>query len=207
MDNDFGLAYEQGFERFAEESDIIDEVEFVRHDPAAATLTNEITTLAAANPDVFISMTAGNPCLLATQEAARAGITSTATAFFQPSVCKAVSAYMAPAGEAADQWLIFGGGWKDSTDPQYEEDVYISWMNDQIDAAGLDSAVSLYATGYGQFGWAHVESLRIAAELDGGLTRTNYMIALRALRFRLGAASQGRLPTLPGLHACRRALQ
>jgi len=182
MDNDFGLAYEQGFERFAEESDIIESVEFVRHDPAAATLTNEITTLAASSPDVFISMTAGNPCLLAVQEAARSGITEIADAFFMPSVCKAVSAYMAPAGEAADQWLIFGGGWKDSTDPQYESDTYISWMNEQIDAAGLDSGVSLYASGFGQFGWAHIEAMRIAAELDGGLTRTNFMIALRALR-------------------------
>ena len=59
---------------------------------------------------------------------------------------------MAPAGEAADNWLIFGGGWKDSTDPQYIEDTYISWMNAQIESAGLDSAVSLYASGYGQFG-------------------------------------------------------
>ena len=31
MDNDFGLAYEQGFDAFAEESDIIESVEFVRH--------------------------------------------------------------------------------------------------------------------------------------------------------------------------------
>jgi len=182
MDNDFGLAYEQGFDQFAEASDIISEVTFVRHDPAAATLTNEITTLAASEPDVFISMTAGNPCLLATQEAARAGITDIAKAYFQPSVCKAVSAYMAPAGDAADNWLIFGGGAKDSTDPQYENDTYISWMNDQIEDAGLDSSVSLYATGYGLYGWAHVEALRIAAELDGGLTRTNFMIAVRSLR-------------------------
>jgi len=182
MDNDFGLAYEQGFERFAEESDVIEEVTFVRHDPAAATLTNEMTTLAASEPDVFISMTAGNPCLLGVQEAARTGITDIASAYFMPSVCKAVSAYMAPAGDAADEWLIFGGGWKDSTDPQYESDTYISWMNQRIDDAGLDSGVSLYATGFGQFGWAHVEAMRIAAELDGGLTRTNFMIALRALR-------------------------
>ena len=181
MDNDFGLAYEQGFERFAEQSDIIGEVTFVRHDPAAATLTNEITTLAAAEPDIFISMTAGNPCLLATQEAARAGITETAQAIFQPSVCKDVAAYMEPAGEAADGgWLIFGGGAKVSTDPQYADDTYISWMNSQIEAAGLDPAIGLIATGYGLFGWPAVEVLKVAAELPGGLTRTNYMIALRA---------------------------
>ena len=191
MDNDFGLAYEQGFERFAEASDVIDSVDFVRHDPAAATLTNEVTTLAAGGPDVFIAMTAGNPCVLAIQEAARAGITVEADAYFMPSVCKAVSAYMAPAGEAAADWLIFGGGWKDSTDPQYESDTYIAWMNEQIDAAGLDSGVSLYASGFGQFGWSHVQALQIAAELDGGLTRTNFMIAQRALRMDHPALLEG----------------
>ena len=119
MDNDFGLAYEQGFERTTlKNSDHIGDVTFVRHDPAAATLTNEMTTLAASGPDVFIAMTAGNPCLLAVEEAARTGITDIAVTFM-PSVCKAVSAYMAPAGEAAADWYIFGGGWKDSTDPQY----------------------------------------------------------------------------------------
>ena len=191
MDNDFGLAYEQGFADFAENSDIIGDVQFVRHDPAAATLTNEITTLASGNPDVFIAMTAGNPCLLATQEAARAGITTSATAFFEPSVCKAVSSVMGPAGEAAEGWLIFGGGWKDNTDPQYADDVFISWMNDKLDEGGLDSGISLYATGFGQFGWTHVETMRIAAELDGGLTRSNFMIASRALRLNHPALLEG----------------
>ena len=191
MDNDFGLAYEQGFDDFAEESDLIESVEFVRHDPAAATLTNEMTTLAASGPNVFIAMTAGNPCLLAVEEAARTGITDIADAYFMPSVCKAVSSYMAPAGEAADDWFIFGGGWKDSTDPQYESDSYISWMNDQIEAAGLDAGVSLYASGYGQFGWPAAQALQIAAELDGGLSRTNYMIALRSLRMDHPALLEG----------------
>jgi len=181
MDNDFGLAYEQGFVDFAEQSDIIGDVQIVRHDPAAATLTNEITTIAAGNPDVFISMTAGNPCVLAMQEAGRAGLTDSATALFQPSVCKAVSDFMAPSGDAADGWLIFGGGAKDNTDPQYADDTWISWMNSQIDAAGLDSGVSAYATGFGLFGWANIQALLIAAELPGGLTRTNLELAIHSL--------------------------
>ena len=64
-------------------------------------------------------------------------------------------------------------------------------MNEQIEAAGLDSNVSLYATGFGQFGWAHVQALQIAAELDGGLTRTNFMIAQRALRIDHPALLEG----------------
>ena len=180
MDNEFGLAYEQGFADFAANSSVISEFIPIRHDPAAPTLTNEITSLAATESDVFISMTAGNPCLLAVQEAANAGITDTAVTFM-PSVCKAISSYMAPAGDAADGWYIVGGGVKDSTDPQYESDPFISWMNNTIEQQGLDPAISLYATGFGQYGWTHVEAMRIAAELDGGLNRTNMMLALRAL--------------------------
>lgn len=179
MDNDFGLAYETGFEAFADQSDMIESVQFVRHDPAAATLTNEITTLAGGNPDVFIAMTTNNPCLLALQEADRAGLTETAQALFLPSVCKPVSAYAGPAGDASDGWLIYGGGLKDNTDVQYAEDTYISWMNSVIEEAGLDTSVSFTGTGFGLTGWPSVEVLKVAAELEGGLTRTNYMLALR----------------------------
>ncbi len=180
MDNDFGLAYELGFADFVENSDIIDEVEFVRHDPAAATLTNEVTTIAAGDPDIFISMTAGNPCLLAIQEAARAGLLDSTDALFTPSVCKAVSAYMEPAGDAADGWYIVGGGLKDTTDPQWADDPWVSFVNTEVEAAGLDSGISLFGDGFHR-GWAFEQALLIAAELDGGVTRTNFIIALRGM--------------------------
>lgn len=182
MDNDFGLAYEDGFESWAEANpDVVSEFVPVPHDPAAPTVTNEMTTIASENPDVFISMTAGNPCLLAVQEAGNSGMTDGETVLFAPSVCKSIDAYMAPAGDAADGWYIVGGGLKDSTDPQYADDPYISWMNESLDEAGLDTTVGLYGTGFGQFGWAWVEALRIAAELEGGLTRTNLILALRGM--------------------------
>ena len=182
MDNDFGLAYEQGFADYAANNpDVISEVEFVRHDPAAATLTNEITTLAAEEPNVFISMTAGNPCLLAIQEAFRAGLTETADAVFTPSVCKAVASYMAPAGDAADGWYIIGGGLKDTTDPQWEDDAWISFTNEELEARGGDPEISLQGQGFGERGWAFEQVLRIAAELPDGLTRTNLILAQRGM--------------------------
>ena len=181
MDNDFGLAYEDGFEKWAEENpDVVAEFIAVPHEPAAPTVTNEMTTIAASNPDVFISMTAGNPCLLAVQEAGNSGLIDTAKALFAPSVCKDPNAYMIPAGEVADAWYIVGGGVKATTDPQYADDPYISWVNEIIDGAGLDTSVGLYGTGF-TFGWPYVEALRIAAELDGGLTRANFMLAQRAM--------------------------
>jgi len=182
MDNDFGLAYEDGFEKYAEENpDVVAEFIAVPHEPAAPTVTNEMTTIAASEPDVFISMTAGNPCLLAVQEAGNSGLTETASALFAPSVCKDPNAYMIPAGDAANDFYIVGGGIKATTDPQYADDPYIAWANETMEAAGLDTSVGLYGTGFTQHAWAHVEALRIAAELEGGLTRTNFILALRAL--------------------------
>lgn len=181
MDNDFGLAYEQSFADFAETSDMISEVEFVRHDPQAATLTNEITTIANEDPDVFISMTAGNPCLLAIQEAGRAGLIETADALFTPSVCGGIASFVAPAGEAAQDWLIFNGGVKDITDPQWENDPWINFTNEQLDAAGLDIEISSYGEGFANRGWAFQQVLEIAAALDGGLTRTNVILAQRGM--------------------------
>ncbi len=179
MDNDFGLAYEQAFADFAAESDAIEKFVPVRHDPAAATLTNEVTTAAAENPDVFISMTAGAPCVLAIQEAERSGITESADALFTPSVCKGISATMEPAGSAADGWYVVGGGVKDSTDPQWADDSYVSWVNATLDEYGYDSSVSVAGQGFGERAWAMTQAMLIAAELPGGLNRTNLMLAIR----------------------------
>ena len=181
MDNDFGLAYEKGFEAYAEDNpDVVSEWVPVRHDPAAPTLTNEVTTIAAASPDVFISMTAGNPCLLAIQEVEAAGLLDTLLAAFTPSVCKGIAAYMAPAGDAADGWWIVGGGAKDTTDPNYIDEPFIDFINTNLADGDLDPSISLYGTGY-LYGYPYVEALRVAADLPDGLTRTNFILAVRSL--------------------------
>ena len=179
MDNDFGLAYELGFEAYAEGNpDVVAEYLPVRHDPAAPTLTNEVTTIAAFEPDVFISMTAGNPCLLAIQEVEAAGLLEDLLVAFTPSVCKGIAAYMAPAGMAADEWWIVGGGGKDTTDPKHIDEPFIKFVNENLAAGGLDPAISLYGIGYA-YGYPHAEAMRVAAELPGGLTRTNFILAVR----------------------------
>jgi branched-chain amino acid transport system substrate-binding protein len=185
MDNDFGVAYEKGFEEWAAANpDVVAEFKAIGHDPAAPTVTNEMTTIAADEPDVFIAMTAGNPCLLAVQEAGNSGLTEGDTVLFMPSVCKDPDSFMIPAGDAAEGWNIVGGGMRNTTDPQYTDDPYISFVNETLDGAGLDTSVGNYGTGFAMFGWAHVEALRIAAELEGGLTRTNLMLALRGMDVR-----------------------
>ena len=181
MDNDFGLAYEKGFEFYADNNpDVVSEYLPVRHDPAAPTLTNEVTTIAAFDPDVFISMTAGNPCLLAIQEVESSGLLERLSAAFTPSVCKAIAAYMAPAGDAANDWWVVGGGVKDSQDPKYSNEPFIKFVNETLEAGGLDPGISLLATGY-FFAVPWTETLKIANELPGGMSRTNVMLAARNL--------------------------
>ncbi len=185
MDNDFGLAYEQAFEEWADaHPEVVSSFTAVRHDPEAPSLAREMQAVVNANPDVYISMTAGNSCLLAIQAARSNGLTASIRAkggaLFTPSVCKGIEAYMKPAGEAADGWWIIGGGSKDSTDPKFIDEPFIAFANSNLEAAGLDPAVSLYATGY-TYGYPYGEALRIAAELPGGLNRTNFILAVRAI--------------------------
>ena len=145
------------------------------------TVANELATIRASDPDVFISMTAGSFCLQAVQEAGRVELTESATALFTPSVCRDPAAYLIPAGDAADGWNIVGGGIKATTDPRFADEPFIVFTDETLASAGFDPAVGFYGTGFATYGWAFVEALRIAAELDGGLTRSNLILAQRTM--------------------------
>ncbi|WP_419838039.1 ABC transporter substrate-binding protein [Candidatus Poriferisodalis sp.] len=188
MDNDFGLAYELGFEEYAHNNpDVVSEFVPVRHDPASPTITNEITTIAANDPDVYISMTAGNACLLAIQEVAASGLKEEISAAFTSSVCKAPASWISPAGDDGDGWLIVGGGLKDTTDPALiGSDAFIDFIIESLEANDLDPTISMFGNGY-MLGYPYVEALRIAAELPAsannpaGLNRANFILAVRAI--------------------------
>ena len=110
-------------------------------------------------------MTAGNPCLLAIQEVEAAGLLEDLQAAFTPSVCKGIAAYMAPAGMAADGWWIVGGGSKDTTDPKHMDEPFIKFVNQNLEDAGLDPAISLYGIGY-TYGYPHVEGSAWRSDQD-----------------------------------------
>lgn len=182
MDNDLGLNYEKSFAEYAASTRTIDRVEFVRHDPTAASLTEEMETLAAFEPTVFISMTAADPCRLAIQAAAETGLAETADLLINPSTCKDIPATLGPAGAAADGWLTFGGGGRDLANPQAENGTYANYVRETLFEAGLDSNDRLLIEGFAFRGWTLHQILEVAANLDGGLTRTNLLIAQWGLR-------------------------
>lgn len=181
VDNDFGLAYEEGFRAWAEENpDVVEEFVAIRHDPAIVTTTNEVTTVAASNPDVIIAMTLGAACTSVMDEVDRQDIRDTLVAAWMPSVCKDVEGWMVPAGEAADGWFIAGGGMMDPSDPTYADQPFIAWFNERMAAEGYDTALGLIAQGM-FLSFPMVEAMKVADELPGGLTRTNFLLALRGL--------------------------
>jgi branched-chain amino acid transport system substrate-binding protein len=179
-DNDFGLAYEGGFRDFAEGSDVIGDIVTQQHDPAAATVTNEVTTLSGEDPDVFILMTGGAACTQGVQDAATSGLRDSVDAAFLPSVCKAISTFLEPAGESSDGYYIVGGGVKDITDQAFADEPFIVWYKQLLADAGLATDNSTFGSGI-LFAWAETEAMRIASMLPGGLTRPNYILAMRSM--------------------------
>jgi hypothetical protein len=146
-----------------------------------------MSALAAENPDVLILMTSGESCPQGIIEAANAGMVIDETldealqAAFTSSTCKGINAFMAPAEESADGWLIVGGGAIDLEDAEYRDSPFAGHVREILSAKGLDLATG-NALGTGvYYAWPYVEGLRIAAALEGGINRPNFLLALRTM--------------------------
>ncbi|MDH4146119.1 MAG: hypothetical protein OEY23_13240, partial [Acidimicrobiia bacterium] len=174
---------------FLAQSSMKDRIEFVSEtiEPSAPTIKDPMTTLAAKNPEMFIAMTAGTSCTQAITEAAENGLKETALYVFMPSVCKSASFVgkdkVGGDGSAANDWWVIGGGAKDYNSPKYDDgsDAWIKFTRDLLAKDGIDFHTS-GSFGSGMiFNWAMIQALKIAGELDGGLTRSNFIVALRTL--------------------------
>jgi ABC-type branched-subunit amino acid transport system substrate-binding protein len=185
MNNDFGKSYDAGFKAYLAGSPIKDRINYVTEtiEPQAPTVTDPMTTLASKNPAMFIAMVAGTPCTQAIQEAANNGMNEKVKYKFQPSVCGA-STFVGKdkvGNNGAEGWWIVQGGVKDLNSPAFDNDAYIKYAREQLKAAGLEPKSSgSFGSGY-FFAWAQLQALQIAAQLDGGLTRSNLIIAIRGM--------------------------
>ena len=84
-------------------------------------------------------------------------------------------------GSASNNWSIVNPGGRDITDPIYKDDAWVKFARDLLSSKGVNpDSSSTYSTGLG-FGWPMVQFLIIAGQLPGGLTRTNFMLAQRAV--------------------------
>jgi branched-chain amino acid transport system substrate-binding protein len=185
--NDYGKAYDESFRAYLDQSPSKDRIDYVNEkiEVTAPTITDPMTTLAAENPDVFILMSGGVQCTQAIQEAAQNGMKDTAKYLFTSQNCKS-SSYVGKAkvggdGSSADGWWIVGGGIRDMNSPAEDDNQYVLWARQLLQSAGIDPKASgNYVLGF-EYSFPLIQALRIAGELDGGVTRSNVMLALRAM--------------------------
>ena len=184
MNNDFGKAYDLGFKTYLATSKNKDKIEYVSEtiEPQAPTVTDAMTNLQAKSPEMFIQMVAGTACSQSFVGAAENGMKETALYLMAASVCKSsTQSGKDVVGDATEGWWIMGGGVRDINSPIEDTTPWIVWVRDTLKSAGYDPKAS------GQFGfgfaggWAWVQVLKVAGELDGGLTRANMAVAQRAL--------------------------
>jgi ABC-type branched-subunit amino acid transport system substrate-binding protein len=184
MNNDFGVSYDAGFKAYLAQSPNKDNINYVteRIEPQAPTVKDPMTNLASKNPSIFVAMVAGTPCPQAITEAAENGMRERAKYLFMPSVCN-TSAQVGEkvVGDLSNGWWIFGGGERDINSPAEDGNPFIVWARERLRDAGIDPKAS-GNLGRGVFlGWSWAQATAIAGQLDGGLTRSNLMVAVRSM--------------------------
>jgi branched-chain amino acid transport system substrate-binding protein len=185
--NEFGKIYDAGFRAYLAQSTSKDKINYVTEaiDPQAPTITDPMTTLASKNPDYFIAMVAGTFCAQAVVEAAQNGMHGKVKYLWQPNTCAGTTqlskAKVGGDGSASEGWWIVNGGNKDIEDPAQQSDPVVKWARDILTAKGIDpNADNNLGLGM-MYGWAWTQVLQIAGQLDGGLTRSNALLAIRSL--------------------------
>ena len=180
MNNDFGASYNSAFEAYLQGSPRKDDIEYVSQtfEPSAAVLTDEMTTLAAGQPDVFIAMTTGSSCTQMITEAAQNGMKEDVPYKFMSSACKATTP-VTKLGADPDGWWTVGGGLKDLTIGAFDDDAFVVAARAWISDAGFQVSPSFNLGMY--YSWVIAQGLLIAGELDGGLTRSNLILAMRSI--------------------------
>jgi hypothetical protein len=141
--------------------------------------------LGSKSPDVFIDEVAGTFCTQAVQEAAKNGMKEQVKYLFQPDTCAGSTQLskekVGGDGSASQGWWIVNGGAKDVRDPTQQSDPAVVWARDIIKAHG-DNPDAAAELGLGAiYGWAWAQTLMIAGQLDGGLTRGNLILAARTI--------------------------
>jgi hypothetical protein len=104
---------------------------------------------------------------------------------FQPSVCASNSFVgkdkVGGDGSSANGWWVVAGGTKDINSPKFDGDYWAQYYRKTLADAGIDYKTSAsLGSGY-LFAWPATQVLEVAGQLDGGLNRTNLILATRAL--------------------------
>ncbi len=177
FNSDFGQSYHNGFANAIKGTDI-KVIDQENHEPTAANLDNQFTTLANSGADVLLLETTGAFCTQAM--AAIEKQTTWKPLVIMSGTCMSLAQFFKP---LVDQGLTGQGTrsiqtFKDVNDPALADDPIVQLYQKTITEAGLDPKQTTYATGW-IFAWFMVDILKNAATYEGGLDRGNIMLAAR----------------------------
>ena len=176
FNNDFGKTYKTALEELLPAAGL-ELVANVVHEPTSD-LSNEVTQLLAAGPDIIIGGTTSTFCTNLMTLARQGGFTGP---ILNSYTCQAIEQFMVPAGEAAANVHTIVQ-LKDPADPAYAEDENVQQYIADVQqyGAGVDPNIGNVATGYNA-AFVITDALTRAAEAEGGLTRANLMNAFWSL--------------------------
>jgi ABC-type branched-subunit amino acid transport system substrate-binding protein len=176
FNNDFGKTYKEALNELLPAAGL-EIVADVVHEPTSD-LSNEVTQLLAAGPDIIIGGTTSTFCTSLMTLARQGGFTGP---IINSYTCQAIEQFMVPAGEAAANvhTLVL---LKDPADPAYAEDPEVQQYLADVEqfAPDVDPTIGNVATGYNA-GAVITDALTRAAAMEGGLTRANLMNAFWSL--------------------------
>ncbi len=187
LDNDYGKVATGALAAYLEQSDNADRLELVSEkiDLAAPIVKDQMTTLAAKEPDFLFVMVGGGQCSTVINEAAQNGMKESVEYKFLPNVCllsgPTTKAAVGGDGSAADGWWVVNGGGVDLKDPNRFDDAFVAFARDLLTSSGVDpGAPGDYSVGVAA-GWLISQALQVAGALPGGLTRSNLLLAERGM--------------------------
>lgn len=182
-DHSVGQTWEYAFAEWADENpELVSKFTALRLSADGSNWAHRAAAAARLEPDVLIAMTVAEHCAPTITQVEAAGLVETLDAAFATQACHPADTYLAPAGEATDGWWIATGGAKSHDDPTHADEPIMKLLRSSIDSDSSSQSQELFALGY-RYGYTYVEALRTAAALPGGLTRSNFMLAVRALDF------------------------
>ncbi len=170
LDNDAGEAWRVAFNECAGGFGI-EVVEEVKHDPLADSI--DVTTMAASGADVAILATSGAFCPRGVLGIGQ--ITTWEPLILVSNGCQRIATFWVPIGPFANGIRLVNTQ-KDLSDAALADDEWVQFVRGALESQGVDPDAESHALGY-IFGEILHEILLAAAEMDGGINRTNVMRA------------------------------
>jgi len=84
-------------------------------------------------------------------------------------------------GSTADGWWVVNGAGVDIRDQGMQNDAFVKFARDTLKAHNYDPDAAGDYNGGLRDGWALAQALQVAGDLPGGLTRANFVLAVRTM--------------------------